>query len=115
MSIKCLCGCKININHLIHHLHDKKHDEKIFEKKAPTMKYLANLMERLDNIKEKLTENEYIIKCNKLKNVYNYWKIELYFTRKWDFFIINNKTICIYYFDHRGIKHDFHFKIKSSI
>lgn len=110
MSIKCLCGCKIEIKNLKYHLDSEKHDKKVIKKMAPSIDKIRELMVSVDNISDKLSEGDYLAKCNKLKNVYNYWKEEHEFKRVWFPHLLLKKVI-IQYYDHRGKLHMFDIKI----
>jgi hypothetical protein len=106
MSIKCLCGCKIEVKNLKNHLDSEKHDKKVIKKMAPSLDKIRELMVSVDNISDKLTEGDYLAKCNKLKIAYNYWKDEHEFKRIWVAYILLKKVV-IQYYDHSGKSHTF--------
>ena len=68
-------------------------------------------MQRLDNVKDKMNEGDYLRRCNKLRDVYSYWTIEKSFERKWDYFLLPKKVL-INYRDHLNKQHSFAFEIK---
>lgn len=111
MSIKCLCGCKIEIKNLTEHLKSDNHDKKIFKKRAPTLDRIRELMTSIDNLNEKMSEGDYLKRCNRLKDLYEYWNQEHQFKRNWNYFIVNDK-VYVHYNDNIGKFHMFDLKIK---
>jgi|688.fasta_scaffold25577_9 methyl coenzyme M reductase subunit D len=112
MSVKCLCGCKVEITNLHIHLKSDKHDQKVIKKNAPTLEKIREIMESLDNVSHKMAEGDYLKKCKKLKDVYEYWIEEHQFKRSWGFFQSNSK-VYIHYDDHIGKFHIFDLEIRK--
>ena len=111
MSVKCLCGKHIDITNINSHLMDNKHDLKAIKKRAPSIESLQNLMQRLDEVKEKRNEGDYLKRRNKLKIAYEYWKEELNFKRIWNSFIFQ-QSVYLIYTDHQQKIHYIKLNIK---
>lgn len=111
MSFKCLCGCNVKINNITKHLEDKKHDVKVMKKYGQSTNDLLILMQRLDDVKDKMNEGDYLQKCNKLKITYEYWSNEVNFERKWTHYLLQKK-VYLSYTDNQNKIHWFNFDIK---
>lgn len=112
MSVRCLCGCKIEIKNLNNHLKSDKHDKKVFKKMAPTLNKISELMTTIDSHSDKMSEGDYLKRCNRLKELYQYWSQEHQFKRKWDYFLTLEK-VYINYNDHTNKFHMFDLKIRN--
>ena len=76
MSVQCACGCYVGKYYLKKHLLTNKH-KKLMERIVPPVNRIMSMSEvisAMNSLEEKIDEissGEYLIECNRLKEIYD--------------------------------------------